>query len=846
MNSSNHPSRSHPLAAGLAILFLMLLPGAPRLSAQTDLFVETLGGDAKTAESKAIAVGLDDHTYLAGDYSGEIAFGPTVLAAAEEDQSTAYVVARDAAGLPLWAKRLSASGAPEFKTTRDGMPTAVDTRLEIKSIEVSGDFVYVAGAFSGILPLTKDNGTQVELYSSVDDGNGNFLGRAGFVAKLKADSGGLVWAKGLKNLTDGSSIINDVAVNDGFVYVCGDFSGTVNAFGNTITPLGIGNSNERDMFVAKLGPNNGTRKWVNHGGGPKAGVGEFDPVTDNRQVEIQFSPSSFLRYNVVFELWNGDESDSTLEDTAAAIVVDGNGDAYVVGRTLGKKGLTSARLNITAIGTIPISQSDDLTLVTGELGARFSSRIETGPDRVDPVYSGQDNSIGGTTALGIGDDIDDKDVTYNVVGEVFVGTPTWFAAKFEGEGGKNTAMNFEPNNWYDNNTQQDVFSQANDVALVGGFIYVVGKHFGVLRDANPMNTVTGNGSSDPPTATDGWVMKLDVALQIDGLEEGVRGPGDESVERITGRDGKIYVSGFYGGPSARFTRADGSAGPTPIQLPTLGTRNLFTASLSDNLSWSWAKAPSIQEAPPDLVVTSGIGVNASGSLLQLTGSWGGPGEQFSVRKGNVIAKLTAGDPQSSFLYSVDANDGSAVEAVTVTVVSLVSGEYAFAPDKNNTYTIAKGVPFSAVVPARIYERPSDAPEGKSSYINVLSLEEDDGKFAGADYTIRHTCIGYSIGDGVSSDSGPRFEGVINKNTTLEFNWETEFAVEVTSDFSGTKIEGATGLDSGASGNPVPAVGRHWILSGTNFTAFIDGVGAAGEVEHGSHAIEQGVGDVAGL
>ena len=89
--------------------------------------------------------------------------------------------------------------------------------------------------------------------------------------------------------------------------LCGDFTGRINAFGTNINPRTLGKNNETDMFVAKLN-SAGNKVWLNNGGGPRANTDEF----------------------------SGDESDSSLEDTAQAIAVDAIGDAYVAGRTTGK------------------------------------------------------------------------------------------------------------------------------------------------------------------------------------------------------------------------------------------------------------------------------------------------------------------------------------------------------------------------------------------------------------------------------------------------------------------------------------------------------------------------------
>ncbi|MCA0364237.1 MAG: hypothetical protein LCH67_09335 [Bacteroidetes bacterium] len=118
-------------------------------------------------------------------------------------------------------------------------------------IEVTGEFVYVAGEFENEIIFQDDFGPII-LYSSG--------GKDGFLAKLRKD-GKLVWAKQMANTLDCTA--NQVKLDpEGNVYVAGTHKGSV-----TISGITFNNSNNlNDIFFAKYN-SSGTFQWSQLMGG---------------------------------------------------------------------------------------------------------------------------------------------------------------------------------------------------------------------------------------------------------------------------------------------------------------------------------------------------------------------------------------------------------------------------------------------------------------------------------------------------------------------------------------------------------------------------------------------------
>src|SRR5262249_19535788 len=90
------------------------------------------------------------------------------------------------------------------------------------------------------------------------------------------------------------------------------------------------------------------------------------------------------------------------------------------------------------------------------------------------------------------------------------------------------------------------------------------------------------------------------------------------------------------------------------------------------------------------------------------------------------------------------------------------------------------------------------------------------------------CTGYAVDDNVANGTANSYTFTITKDTIVKFNWVVEHALKIDSDFTQTSGTDSTnspghiqGLNSAASGNPVPAVQKHWITENETVIASID-------------------------
>lgn len=160
-------------------------------------------------------------------------------------------------------------------------------------IEIVGDYIYVAGEFEGEIYFVDDYGPVV-LYSAG--------GKDGFLAKLRKD-GRLEWARQISNTAQ--CIANQVKLDgNGNVYVAGTHKGAV-----TVGSINLGNSSTttNDIFFAKYN-NSGAFQWVQKIGG-------------------------------------------TVEDSLAAMAIDGNNNIHLTGMFEGTTALLTTNGGVGVILT---------------------------------------------------------------------------------------------------------------------------------------------------------------------------------------------------------------------------------------------------------------------------------------------------------------------------------------------------------------------------------------------------------------------------------------------------------------------------------------------------------------
>jgi hypothetical protein len=219
----------------VALLILLWLAGpAARAQAPAWARLSTAGAGNSDAFSYVLATAADaaSNVYLAGQFTGTVSFGLTVLtsnATAASFVTDGFLAKWNSSTSTFgWAVALTGSGADA-----------------ISAVAVSNGAVYVAGNYSG----------------GATFGSSSIAGQGGvFVAKLTDAGSGpsLTWAKSANS--SGIDLATGLAVRGSNVYLAGSFTGLVFNADNTTISLPAGNLT--DVFVAKLADAGPTASFV--------------------------------------------------------------------------------------------------------------------------------------------------------------------------------------------------------------------------------------------------------------------------------------------------------------------------------------------------------------------------------------------------------------------------------------------------------------------------------------------------------------------------------------------------------------------------------------------------------
>lgn len=310
------------------------------------------------------------------------------------------------------------------------------------------------------------------------------------------------------------------------------------------------------------------------------------------------------------------------------------------------------------------------------------------------------------------------------------------------------------------------------------------------------------------TAKDLFIVKMDGALaSIDSTAAasivGPSGVNDVSLGRCLNSDlaNNVYISGVFGSPQATF-----NGGASTTRFVTSG-QAVFAGKLNSNLNWQWVtNTTQLSGSIPGWGPVAGTVDPQTGTYF-LSSSFTNGILDFGPPSSDTMlpASGSQGANPRSFIGAI-LSDGSFLEQVQFTLAS----DYGASGAKPSlgTQTVLRGTTINASVPPLLYE---------DSFGNSINPTNDNAITTGA--VARRTCTGYFV-DGTAIAGGTaNYVFVINADTTLHFTWETDYALDVRNNLTGSQ----GGLTSLAAGNPDPIVKKNWVPDGTISTAFIDGV-----------------------
>ena len=323
----------------------------------------------------------------------------------------------------------------------------------------------------------------------------------------------------------------------------------------------------------------------------------------------------------------------------------------------------------------------------------------------------------------------------------------------------------------------------------------------------------GIGSNSLAVARGGWdvaLLRLTADLKSYEKVTAIGGAGGEQIAPTIGSDslGNVYVSGLFGEPQATFGtngspafQAAPDSAPTGPDVTTSRT-NLYIGKLDRDLVWQWVQRSA--GVPPNFMRVPTVAVEpTSGRAYLFGGFYQGP-----LRVGPDFSQSEIMDDPATWAAYLTAlqSDGQFLEQVTLNVISDYGGSSVQPVRGSQTYL--RGQSVQASVPPLIYEDAAG---------NQIDPKDTDGINDRA--VVRRTCLGYEVLGTATAGSAANYGFTITQDTDLQFNWQTDYALIVSNNLSGS----LGGLQSTAAGNPDPVVQKHWIAENTLSTAFIDGV-----------------------
>jgi len=353
-----------------------------------------LGGTSFDS-GRGVAVDGSGNVYVTGSFSETADFDPGtgVSELTSAGSADGFVVKLDATGEFLWADRLG--------------DTSDDSGIAV-AVDGSGN-VYATGYFQGTVDF--DPGTGVSELTSA-----GFVD--GFVVKLDATTGGLVWAGRLGG-TSGDAGSGVAVDGSGNVYATGYFHSTADFDPDPVDTFNLVAAGSADGFVLKLDATGGFL-WADRLGGNTGfdeGIGvavdgsgnvyatgyfqgtvDFDPGTGVSELTSAGTDDVFVvKLDTAGGLVWADRLGGTLSDRGAGVAVDGSGNVYATGRFMG-----TADFDPDPVDTVDLVSAGDTDVFVVKLDAAggFLWADRLGGTLSDEVYGVAVDGSGNVHATG--------------------------------------------------------------------------------------------------------------------------------------------------------------------------------------------------------------------------------------------------------------------------------------------------------------------------------------------------------------------------------------------------------------------------------------------------------------
>ena len=359
--------------------------------------------------------------------------------------------------------------------------------------------------------------------------------------------------------------------------------------------------------------------------------------------------------------------------------------------------------------------------------------------------------------------------------------------------------------------------EINELTYAQGWVYAVGDW---QKFENPGTFGSSGSDRSIADSKDIDILKLDTGLQVRGRAT-VKGVADNTGSSITADDtGNVYVTGGYGPLAVGFYGVDDPTNHPAYQLSS-PKQSVFIAKLDANFNFQWVNKAS----DPQPNFNFGDKPRARWNTVLQRIFWTGQFDGTLVM-GNPTTLQVINGPKG-FIAVLDPS-GLFTERVNLTVLSEYgqSGSQVkpfggpalntnSVVNSGNTMPVIKGAQITLSVPSFLYRG-----------INGQDISPSDSTNSAE---TRISCTGYSVDENVANGTANSYTFNLAKDTIVKFNWQVEYALRIKDNFSQTAgtdqdpLNHIAGLQSEASGTPVPSVQIHWIAENEPVIASIDKV-----------------------
>jgi len=371
-------------------------------------------------------------------------------------------------------------------------------------------------------------------------------------------------------------------------------------------------------------------------------------------------------------------------------------------------------------------------------------------------------------------------------------------------------------------TQPAGFTNLFDVSYRNGWLYLAGKSSTNLESVGAVK-----------------VQRFDTALAASKTFH-VSNP--DYANLVAGTPGKmkkfsvssdsldnVYITGYTVNGSTKFY-SDGAT-TSPYRTVASTSEAAFVAKLNSNFEFQWVKTP-IQSPFPEMGAVSKLSWDGKNSRLWWSGSFKGAGGITMQEGADASSAETLSFEEGSWqgFAAVFEPGGTFTEVVEFT---LITNQAAKRVKLNDAYLTASGEVRKLILNSNItIKSPRTVYQWQPEAAHPEDFETDDieGKLLTINNAdTRFSFINFSVNSVVQDSAATVYTFALKTQTTVKLEWLVEYALTVDSNLTNTSsiatIAGAPyirALDSKASGNPIPAVGKHWIKEGTPVVMEING------------------------